>query len=71
MAQAEPVVGSGGAPVGPGEDDQEHPKRIEALAGEKSTMSRNGHTRETQGWIVIQRPSGGEAESVEGVQLSV
>jgi hypothetical protein len=50
LAQAEPVVVSGGAPVEPGEDDHEHQKRIEALTGEKSTMSRNVHMRETQGW---------------------
>jgi hypothetical protein len=55
MAQAEPAVVSGRAPVERGEDDQEHQTRIEALAGETSTMRRNVHRRETQEWLVIQR----------------
>jgi len=49
-----------------------HQELVEALAGDKSNISRSLRTLEKRGWIVIGRTSGGKAESLyltsEGLQ---
>lgn len=49
-----------------------HQELVEALASDKSNISRSLRTLEKRGWIVIGRTSGGKAESLyltsEGLQ---
>jgi DNA-binding MarR family transcriptional regulator len=49
-----------------------HQELVEALAGDKSNISRSLRTLEKRGWMVIHRTSGGKAESLyltsEGLQ---
>ena len=55
-----------------GRTTSSHQELVEALAGDKSTMSRSLRTLEKRGWVVIHRTSGGKAESLyltsEGLQ---
>jgi hypothetical protein len=55
-----------------GRTTRSHQELVEALAGDKSTMSRSLRTLEKRGWVVIYRTSGGKAESLyltsEGLQ---
>jgi DNA-binding MarR family transcriptional regulator len=41
-----------------------HQELVEALAGDKSNISRSLRTLEKRGWIVLGRTSGGKAESL-------
>ena len=49
-----------------------HQDLVEALAGDKSNISRRLRTLEKRGWIVLSHPSGGKAASLyltsEGLQ---
>ena len=55
-----------------GRTTSSHQELVEALAGDKSTMSRSLRTLEKRGWVVIYRTSGGKAASLyltsEGLQ---
>ena len=42
-----------------------HRELVQALAGDKSTISHSLRTLETRGWIVIGRTRGGRAESLD------
>ena len=47
-----------------GRTTSSHQELVEAFAGDKSTMSRSLRTLEKRGWVVIDRTSGGKAESL-------
>lgn len=55
-----------------GRTTSSHQDLVEALAGDKSNISRSLRTLEKRGWIVLHRTSGGKAESLyltsEGLQ---
>jgi DNA-binding MarR family transcriptional regulator len=45
-----------------GGTSRSHPELLQALAGDKSNISRSLRTLEKRGWIVIGRTAGGKAE---------